>query len=139
MKDNIEVIAYKYEQDHPQSTIQQAFLDGYYQKNKRTIFKTELDMSIVPELLLPTVQRWLAYKKEKNESYKPIGFNGFIKKLIEYSNGNVQIADEIIDVSIANNYSGIFMLKNNGRYNQSRQSNSSIFSAADEILQRNNQ
>ena len=117
MTNNIEVLAYEYELEHPNATIQQAFIDGYYRKNKQTLIKAEIDMSIVPPILLPTVEKWLAYKKEKKQSYKPIGFRGFVKQLIDYSNGNVQLANEIINKSIGNNYSGIFRLTNYDKRN----------------------
>lgn len=75
--------------------------------------KNNLDMSIVSPQMLMVVNEWLAYKKEKGQSYKPIGFKTFYKKLCELSNNNPQIAMAIIEQSMQNNYAGIFPLRNN--------------------------
>ena len=75
--------------------------------------KTELDMSIVTTEMREVVDTWLAYKKEKGKTYKPIGFKNFYKKLCELSGNNPQIAMTIIEQSMANNYDGIFPLRNN--------------------------
>ena len=61
----------------------------------------------------PVVERWLRYKREKGQSYKPTGFAGFVKKLMAYSGGNVAVATQIVEESISNNWAGIFALKNN--------------------------
>lgn len=64
------------------------------------------------EFLRPQIEKWLAYKKEKKQSYKSkIGILAFAKQLNEYSSGDPLLADKIIERSIANNYSGIFALK----------------------------
>jgi hypothetical protein len=70
-------------------------------------------MSIVAPNMLEPVETWLAYKKEKGKMYKPIGFKNFYKKLCELSGNNPQIAMTIIEQSMANNYEGIFPLRNN--------------------------
>lgn len=75
--------------------------------------KSQLDMSIVAPNMLQPVETWLAYKKEKAQSYKPTGFKTFYKKLCELSNNNPQIAMAIIEQSMQNNYAGIFPLRNN--------------------------
>lgn len=80
---------------------------------RKKAVKTELDMGIVREDMMPIVERWLKYKREKGQSYKPTGFAGFVKKLMEYSGGNVNVATQIIEKSISNNWAGIFELKNN--------------------------
>lgn len=80
---------------------------------RKKAVKTELNMGIVRADMQPVVERWLRYKREKGQSYKPTGFEGFVKKLMEYSGGNVNVATQIIEKSISNNWSGIFELKNN--------------------------
>ena len=75
--------------------------------------KTLLDMSIVAPNMVEPVETWIAYKKEKGKMYKPIGFKNFYKKLCELSCNNPQIAMAIIEESMANNYDGIFPLRNN--------------------------
>lgn len=79
--------------------------------------KTLLDMSIVAPNMLEPVETWLAYKKEKAQSYKPTGFKTFYKKLCELSGNNPQVAMAIIEQSMQNNYAGIFPLRNNNNNN----------------------
>lgn len=85
-------------------------LDGSAEKKPS---KNALNMGIVRADMQPIVERWLKYKREKGQSYKPTGFAVFVKKLMEYSGGNVNVATQIIEKSISNNWSGIFELKNN--------------------------
>lgn len=79
--------------------------------------KSQLDMSIVAPNMLEPVETWLAYKKEKSQSYKPTGFKTFYKKLCELSGNNTQVAMVIIEQSMQNNYAGIFPLRNNNNNN----------------------
>ena len=83
--------------------------------------KSELDMSIVATEMREAVDTWLAYKKEKGQSYKPTGFKTFYKKLCELSNNNPQIAMAIIEQSMQNNYAGIFPIRNNNNVNYGRE------------------
>jgi len=83
--------------------------------------KTLLDMSIVAPNMVEPVETWIAYKKEKGKMYKPIGFKNFYKKLCELSGSNPQIAMAIIEESMANNYDGIFPLRNNNNNNYGRE------------------
>ena len=57
------------------------------------------------------IKRWFAYKKERKETYKPIGEKAFIAKLHNLSGGNGDIAIKIVQEAMANNYKGIFPLK----------------------------
>ena len=79
--------------------------------------KAQLDMSIVAPNMVEPVKTWLAYKKEKAQSYKPTGFKTFYKKLCELSGNNPQVAMAIIEQSMQNNYAGIFPLRNNNNNN----------------------
>lgn len=79
--------------------------------------KSQLDLSIVAPNMLEPVETWLAYKKEKAQSYKPTGFKTFYKKLCELSGNNPQVAMAIIEQSMQNNYAGIFPLRNNNNNN----------------------
>ena len=83
-------------------------LDASVDKKK----KTTLDMSVVRADMQPLVEKWLRYKREKGQSYKPTGFSTFVNKLMKLSGGNVETAKQIIEESIANNWAGIFPLKN---------------------------
>lgn len=78
--------------------------------------KTELNFSIVQPEFGNVVLKWLTYKKERKQTYKQMGFNSFYNKLIKLSGGDPNIADMIVEQSMANNYQGIFELKggNNG-------------------------
>lgn len=78
--------------------------------------KSELDMSIVAPEMREAVDTWLAYKKEKGQSYKPTGFKTFYRKFCEMCGNNPQVAMAIVEQSIQNNYSGLFPLRNNNNY-----------------------
>lgn len=60
------------------------------------------------------LEMWLAYKKEKRQTYKPRGLEALKKKLLQLSNGNPEYAKEIVEYSMGNNYTGLFAPKNNG-------------------------
>ena len=60
------------------------------------------------------VDMWLAYKKEKRQTYKPRGLEALKKKLLQLSNGNPEYAKVIVEYSMGNNYTGLFAPKNNG-------------------------
>lgn len=58
------------------------------------------------------VREWLSYKRERKETYKTVrSMQAFVAKLTKLSQGNPQIAREIINQSMANNWAGIFQLK----------------------------
>ena len=56
---------------------------------------------------------WLAYKKEKRQTYKTRGLEALKKKLLQLSNGNPEYAKVIVEYSMGNNYTGLFAPKNN--------------------------
>lgn len=85
--------------------------------NKEKVSKKKsLNFSAVSADMMSIVEDWLAYKSEKKQSYKQIGFDAFYKNLCKLSDNNPIIARAIIDQSIGNNYSGIFGLKNGAQY-----------------------
>ena len=57
---------------------------------------------------------WLAYKKEKRQKYQPRGLAALKKKLLKMSGGNPEYAKVIVEHSMGNNYSGLYVPKNNG-------------------------
>ena len=79
---------------------------------------TELNLSIVSEQMLPLVEEWLAYKKQKRQGYKPMGFVKFYNKFIKDCGGDVSVAKRMVDYSIANNYDGLFKPKETYRRNE---------------------
>lgn len=64
------------------------------------------------ESLRPALERWLAYKKERKETYKSLqSIMILAKKLGKLSGNSLSVAEEIVDQSIANNWSGLFGLQ----------------------------
>ena len=87
--------------------------------NNKEIKNKEIDLSFLKKDFITIVEKWLFYKKEKKQEYKgQTSIKTFCKKLIEYSNGDAIIAEAIIEQSIANNWAGIFELKNNNNGNK---------------------
>ena len=79
--------------------------------NKRKEYK-EMDYVIEPFKL--SFIKWLDYKKERQETYKSeTSLKSCYNKLFELSGGDPIIADKIIEQSMANNWAGLFALKNN--------------------------
>ena len=66
---------------------------------------------MIPEDWMPTVKVWLDYKKARRESYVQAGVQAFFTKLKNLSGNNIQVAEAIIEQSMANNWAGIFALK----------------------------
>ena len=60
------------------------------------------------------LEMWLAYKKEKRQTYKPRGLEALKKKLLQLSSGNPEYAKVIVEYSMGNNYTGLYAPKNNG-------------------------
>ena len=60
------------------------------------------------------LEMWLAYKKEKRQTYKPRGLEALKKKLLQLSSGNPEYAKVIVEYSMGNNYTVLFAPKNNG-------------------------
>lgn len=74
-------------------------------------------------------EKWFNYKKERKESYKSeMSKKIFENKLIKLSNNNINIATEIIDQSMGNNWAGIFELKVNKTSTPSEQQKTAGFS-----------
>lgn len=60
----------------------------------------------------PIFQKWLDYKREKKQTYKgKLSLQQCYKQLLELSNNNVAIAEKVVNQSIANNWAGLFPLK----------------------------
>ena len=59
------------------------------------------------------LEMWLAYKKEKRQTYKPRGLEALKKKLLQLSNGDPEYAKVIVEYSMGNNYTGLFSPKIN--------------------------
>lgn len=76
------------------------------------IAKTD-DLNFIDPEYRDIVEDWLAFKSEKKQAYKgPKSIETFLKKLKELSGNHPDTAKKIIQTSMANNWSGIFELKN---------------------------
>lgn len=77
--------------------------------------KTNIDLSFIENKeFLDLVNKWLLYRKDIKKPYKSNeSIKQFYFKLIKLSNNDIDIATEIINNSIANEYQGIFALKTN--------------------------
>lgn len=64
----------------------------------------------LPPLLRPVVERWVEYKREKKQAYKPVGLSSLVKQLCaaaeEYG---AEAVVEVIELSMASNYQGIVL------------------------------
>ena len=85
------------------------------------------NFSFVVDDFRATFEKWLNYKKERKETYKgAISARQCYNRLLELSGNNAAIAEKIVNQSIANNYSGLFPLKeekgasNNGAVDYNR-------------------
>lgn len=72
------------------------------QKNERYFEDEDMNNAVL---------KWLAFKREKKQSYKPKGLEMLKKKLLTLSNGNGKIAMQIVEQSMMNNYSGLFPIR----------------------------
>jgi hypothetical protein len=64
-------------------------------------------------------QKWMEYKKERKETYAgKKSKEQFYKNLLKLSGNNPIIAEEIVNQSMANNWAGIFELKNKPSFQQ---------------------
>jgi len=83
--------------------------------------ETVYDWSLLSDDMRVIAEEWLQYKREKKQTYKPSGFKTFCKRLIQLSGNDPSKARLIIEHSMANNYSGIFELKD--RINETASAN----------------
>lgn len=90
----------------------QSWLAGYDAGKRSKSRKKELDLSFIPTDFLPIIERWVKYKQERKQAYTQSGIEACYHKLLELSNTNPNIAMAVIEQSIANNWAGLFELKN---------------------------
>ena len=87
-----------------------------YPENKSKPKKKQIEISDYGEYepLREQITKWIEYKKARKESYKTEqSLMAFAKRLFTLSGGKPDIADQIIEQSMANNWVGIFELKQN--------------------------
>lgn len=92
-----------------QTTVAQMLLNYPPKPKKKQVEVTDYGEY---EPLREQITKWIDYKKARKESYKTEqSLMSFAKKLFTLSGGNQNIADQIIEQSMANNWAGIFNLK----------------------------
>ncbi len=70
-----------------------------------------------------TFRTWMEYKRERKESYKSErSLKAAYSKLLQLSNNDPMLAASIVEQSMANNWAGLFELKNNGNRTDTNQS-----------------
>ncbi|RGM25321.1 hypothetical protein [Bacteroides sp. OM08-17BH] len=124
----------KPEQDAAFTAYCEAYRKGKEDKHSRE----DWDLSFADTAFQPILYDWFCYKKERKESYKgQRSMSACYQKLYHLSDGDANLAKQIIMQSMGNNWAGLFELKNNGNRNiNNKQGNSnSIFQAADNYLQ----
>ena len=92
-------------------SLAEAFIQGWIFANPSYKGTAEAPVAVIT--MESVITKWLEYKKEKRQSYKPRGLASFKKKIMEMSGGDPVVADAIVEQSMANNYQGIFPLKSN--------------------------
>ena len=85
----------------------------------KDIPKKETDLNFCLPSFVPIMEEWLAYKKKRKESYKTeASVRKCYQNLVKLSDSNSAVAQLIVDQSIANNWAGLFQLKQNGEFIQ---------------------
>ena len=119
-----------------------AYVEGYRAGLKDKIQRDDWDLSFASVSFQPILYEWICYRKEIKKSFKSIkSVQAAYKQLYELSDGNPQIANKIVEQSIASSWQGLFPLKqndNNRDYNKQRKEKGaveSLFDAANVILQ----
>lgn len=101
--------------------------DKHKQKKcKRNAIALQKDMPTVNEnedIYYNIIKEWMDYKNQRGETYKgAVSKNAFRNKLIELSGNDIKKADLIIKQSMANNWAGIFELKQSNKKQSSNNS-----------------
>ena len=101
--------------------------------------KKGLDLSFISIEYSPIIERWLKYKSEKHQGYTQTGIESLYRRLLKLSNGDARVADQIVEYSMAQLYSGIFVpneLKQISQHGSNNQTSGNMFSAAADELRR---
>ena len=82
------------------------------EEKDKSFSKKTYDLSFVDGKYMSTFTEWLEYKAERKEKYKTVSsLKACYNRLLKLSGDNPQIAAEIVQQSIANNYAGLFEYK----------------------------
>jgi len=118
----IELINYEIYQEKEQQVIQQQNNRKTTEKQQKNTNKNEKEGKEGKEIVyiekdfLPIFERWLKYKKDKRQSYKnEDSIKAAYNKLYKLAGGDFELADKIVEQSLANNWDGLFELKNKNK------------------------
>jgi hypothetical protein len=71
----------------------------------------QFDLTFIAAEFTPLMTEWLEYKLELGESYKTVaGIKKAYNNLVKFSQGNIEIAQVLIDYAIAHEWKGIWEL-----------------------------
>lgn len=74
----------------------------------------KLDFSFVEDIYKTSFETWIEYKKDRGETYKnQKSLESCYNRLLKLAGGDAVKVADIIQYSLANNYAGLFQLKNN--------------------------
>lgn len=101
--------------------------------------KKKVGKDVMPDYVredyAPVFARWLDYKRARREGYKSAAsLKACYDKLVELGGNDPAVAELVVEQSMANNYAGLFPLKNNA--NENNQGNSAKRQANDYALAR---
>lgn len=101
-------------------------------KEKR---KKEIDLSFVGSSFIDTMERYISYRKELKKPLVQSSAESAYRNLLKLSNQDARIADEIVEQSISNGWTGLFELKQTTQYgsNNNQTSRNPWCDAADAI------
>lgn len=112
-QEEIQRRAETYLRSHPDANPVQVYMDAFMHGYRSKLKPKEIDLSFVAPDMLAVVTKWLDYKKERKNPYNTQrGVESLYKKLCAMSGENPRLADAIVEQSIANNWQGLFELKN---------------------------
>lgn len=115
----------------PTPPLKENNLEREKERITKVIPKKEEDLAFCLPSFVPIMEMWLEYKKERKQAYKPKGIRTCYNHLLKLSDNNPTIARMIVEQSIANNYQGLFELRNNGvnkaNYSEKRAVNEEVF------------
>ena len=98
-----------------QLTAQDSALPKEINKEYKDYIEIYIEIFGEERRLLPILEDWIAYKKEKGQAYKGRkGITQFCNRLKDLSNGNPETARQIVNESMAANWANIFPLKGGG-------------------------
>lgn len=100
-------------------------LETTQKKRKENIYKEIYKESDFDPAFVEPMKTWLAYKKQRRESYKTAqSIKACYENLLEISRGSPEQAKKIVNKAMANNWAGLFPLKDYELNNHQNGSNS---------------